>query len=141
MTDDKDDVDKTIEGFGEVIELKNYKLTLAETSKPPIRVHQHRKRDDDKPMCFHRSTCLDFRARVVWCADCDVDLDPIDVLQNLGYTSDYTHARQDKKKLEAICEALTAEKKRLRAAVNKLRKQAGEQPWNEWNDWESKQRR
>jgi hypothetical protein len=117
-----------------VIKLDDHRLSAKpedpDAPKLPLRKHY----DHTKPACYHRQTLVDNRNRTIECEHCHVLLDPIDVLWQLAHSSDWSYAKQEKLKLEKLCHQLTEEKKRLRAAVQKLRKEAGEKPWNEWDD-------
>lgn len=79
-----------------------------------------------------RSFEVDYRNRVVACAHCGKEQDPFYALNMLATSVDWNEHAVRKKQEEKLVEALINEKKRLRAAVQKLRKQAGEKPWSEW---------
>ena len=87
--------------------------------EPPI-THMYK---TERPFCTHRRTQLDFAHRLVECRDCEAELDPYQVLRDLMQASDYTAAVRRKRELEDECASLEKERQRLRAAVNRLKRQ------------------
>lgn len=85
---------------------------------PPI----VRKRASKRSFCPHTNTELDYNARSIECCDCKAVLDPYQVLQNLMYYSDYTHAREERNALLTQCEELKKLRQRLRGDVYRLQR-------------------
>ncbi len=75
-----------------------------------------------KEFCSHKRTQVDFCARVVVCAMCGADLDPISVLADLAHSGDhFVHLAAAKKRLQEDIERLEGAVRRLKSQVRYYR--------------------
>lgn len=87
-----------------------------------------------KPFCFCKEFLIDARERVVCCARCEREVDPFEALRVLCRSADFVPHRNEVERLKRQILVLEKDKKRLRAAVQKMRREVGEKPWTEWED-------
>lgn len=132
MSDKTDDDSITLSGFGKVLKMPGSSIKAMDEGEPPLLTLVYGLGEKREP-CICRAWKFDCHNRIVACARCGREVDPFEALASLSRAVDWTDHVREVRKQKRLVEMLTKEKKRLRAAVQKLRKQAGEKPWNEWD--------
>lgn len=82
-------------------------------------------RPRDYSECKRHHSIISYEKRTVTCRDCNVALDPIQVLRNLASTGDdFVRVTRETKRLRAEANELATEVKRLKDQVRRWRKKA-----------------